>query len=417
MMDIRDEFDWWLVPLILSVVIIGLRYILAISGPNRLGRDSALYLLSGLLLSKGKPTYLHLWDIKPPAIHEITALLAIVSGRDRRIMYLLAIGLTALAALGLIIVVMAIAHQLTGSVHATVVGGLSLFAYPPFLYLFTIGIYTKYFAAVFGLLGVYIYLRDRPILGVATAALAASFWQFGVIFFLVVGAALFRDIINQERSPIVAVYSLCAVIVVTLLIIAPFVYLGAGIQMVSQTVIAPVVTGTLLTHPLNVIIWLGPMFVLMGGAAIVILQFRVREEGLRKWMTTDTGLFVAVPAIWFSILGFATGQVGRPDLVPLIGVAGIAIAISYNELDQSGLSTYHYLGVAAVVGALILIGAIHGLLFDWQLNGGEIVQMYWSGDLPSQCHVRLSGPEEEWMALVDEDGNTKSCDQTVLFGK
>lgn len=384
--------------------------------------DIAVYLYGGLLFSKGRPMYREFWDIKGPAISEMLAVVALLTGGDRETMHLTAVIITAAAVVLISALVTLVVFQKTENRLASFVAGLAPLAYPPLLTLFLNGPYVKYFVAVCGLLSLWLYLKSRYVAGGVFAALSAAYWQFGVgftlVYLLIVGINYLQGAINKRQIGwvVVGMASTAAVIVL------PFVFMRATGALFIQTVLAPLVIGHSgsslhsLLIPFERYRFAWPVLVagILGGGLLLNIWWQERDP---------VYLGLPVLGIWFGVMAPLTGQGGRPDLIPLAALISVYLGFVVDSIPSIRYkSPLRFLGTASaaqIVSAglvfLIGLGYFSVLVFGEDTFGvGQLGTRFLSGEIPSRCHVRLSNPEQEWINRTAAELSDRQCSQNVL---
>ncbi|WP_248910070.1 DolP-mannose mannosyltransferase [Halocatena marina] len=227
----RLHTHWWL-----SAVAVFAALQLSIYFPLRQTRrmlpDAAVFLLGGDLLAAGYAPYLRLWDVKPPMIYNTTALFALIAPGDPWTQFYLGSALTTIAAVVIVLLAASLTYRLTARPFAAFVTAVLIIGFHNFVQLPSVGIFPKYFTISFGLASVWCSLDDRPALASAFATIAAGYWQWGLIFvMLVYGRAWRQDRLAHWRPMVFA--SLC----VTIIAVMPIVLLGGGVPMIVEVII------------------------------------------------------------------------------------------------------------------------------------------------------------------------------------
>lgn len=199
--------------------------------------DPATFMYGGNLLLRGYSPYLYLWDVKPPAIYDTTALIALFAPNDVMFQYYLSSFLTSLMAAVTVLLVAGLVYRTTRNNVAALASGFTIFAYPHFLTFPGIGIWSKYYALAFGFAAIYLLFDDHHLFAAVSGALAAGYWQFAVIFPIIVLLDVYRTRTVQLRQPVIAMIG------TTVVVTAPIILLGGGEAMVFQSVITPLQMG------------------------------------------------------------------------------------------------------------------------------------------------------------------------------
>lgn len=416
---------WWIfVPLTGSIsVFILLFFRVFIQGNRYLSSDGALYLYNGWGLVNGQIPYLHTWDVKGPAIHLTTGFLALISGGDRGLQYILAFILTGTCLIAICVFSSLIVKEIVGDTVAAAVSGVVPLTYTPFILLYANGPYTKYYVTAFGFIGIYLYLRERYMLSAGSAAVAVAYWQFGIIFLIVILVGIAEQVRRGNVKLKVFGGSIGLVLGLALIFITPFLLLGAVKPLIIQTVLVPIFNdssnGSILFQFYGILFRFGPAIpVLIAGCIGIVL-------GQRKSHNTDEDiihLMIFSLLSWFILIGSITGQVGRPDLIPLSGVIaiGTGMLMSYTQLCPKtwcpdSIPRTTKISTCILLGVLFL-GLISPIFFGIENHlffGGEVADVYRTGGSTDICHFRQSNPEMDWVRLTNGDPERTTCRQEV----
>jgi predicted membrane-bound dolichyl-phosphate-mannose-protein mannosyltransferase len=179
------------------------------------GSDAALFEYSGWYAIHGGVPYLHIWDPKPPVIHEIAAGLAFLSQGNVLVLHFLSSLLMGITAIATVLLISNLTYDVTNNEIAAFVSGLGMLTYPVFYLMPMAGLRPKMFVALFGTLTIYLVRSERFVAGGATAAVTAGLWQFGLFFPLLVGITAMRK--SRDRF----FESLSGMVSATVLIVFP----------------------------------------------------------------------------------------------------------------------------------------------------------------------------------------------------
>lgn len=367
-------------------------------GRPYLGPDATLFAYSGWLWAEtGKVPYLHLWDLKPPAIHETAALFSLLSRGDPWGIALLSVLVMGLLIIGSTILIGQLVHYHTSNPIAAYIAATIPLVYPTYYNYAATGLRPKYFTIFFGLLGVYFYLvEDRWTLGGFSAALAAGYWQFGVIFPVLAVVTAY----TTGKSEVKAVIG--GGIGATLLVVAP-VYLSSPAAF-SSMLVEVIGTSVWITEPLEpgrraikFFKFLGIALPVIGlglfGSALAVLK---RETA---WITVGVG--------WFLLQVFRFDLDGTPDLLLLVIFAALGMGILIEVVDEAAIPLYLVLGVIAT-GFVISLATVTTPL-NSTLSPESLDALFWNQQVTEQCHVRMSETEQRFVNFVGEDANVEEC--------
>jgi hypothetical protein len=124
-----------------------------LSGRPRIGSDGNVFAYSGWLWAEtAKVPYLHLWDVKPPAIHETAALLSFLSGGDPWGIALLSVLLMCLLIIGTNILVGQLVYYQTSNPLAAYIAATVPLVYRSYYNLAATRIRPKHFTIFLGYL-------------------------------------------------------------------------------------------------------------------------------------------------------------------------------------------------------------------------------------------------------------------------
>lgn len=387
--------DRWLTVLVMQTILLEI-FIAApnflLAGRPRINGDGMFFLYSGWSwVTEGVVPYHNLVDIKPPLAHEYGALLAILAGGDPYLQSLLGAATTTGAVVVTVALVGSFAYRWVDDARAAYAAGTAVLAYP--LYYGFPGFRPKYFTIAFGLLAVWLSLRERHVFSGASAATAAGFWQFGAVFpALVVGRmAIRRDWPAAGRT-------VGGAVVVTALVIVPIAFAGltAVADMIEQVVFLPMIAAehTPLSDRVSLIFnTLGPAMpaVVLGGIGAllpaVIAAKRVALEHPRNWDVPT--LWLSVVTAWFLLQVFVFDLDGGMDLLPLL----TCCALGYGSLARfvGERTTLLLLAVVTVVIGLYTAGAINVYIqpAPWNYESGSLAWRYWERVPPaSSCYIK-----------------------------
>ena len=304
-----------------------------------------------------------------------------------------------------------IVFQFTDDKLAAAVSGVAPLAYPPLLRLFVGGPYTKYFVALFGLAALWAVLRDSYVLGAGLATVATVYWQFGIGFLLAVFAAAGVSVTNCDTPPRRLAVMTGVTVMLGLLSILPWIVFGGASQLISQTVVAPLLTngGGAGLPPLS---WFERGWLLLPIIGLGALTFT--KSTFRDFSPGRATVLVLFG--WFSIAAIYTGQIGRPDMIPAAMLAGIAVgSLIANAPDKLVGAVSGRKVTACVVVCLLTISVsslLSGDIYIWER--GSVASLYWSGEGVTECHIRLSMAEKEWLSIMDLYKESQMCSKWLF---
>lgn len=336
---------WWLsAPVAFAVLEVMIYF--PIRPTREIRPDQGLFFLGGNLLATGSAPYLNLWDVKPPLIHETTALIALIAPGDPWTQFYIGSALTMLAALSVAILSGLVTHRVTGSASAAFVTTSTIIGYRVFVTAPAYGVYPKFFALAFGVAALWMSLDKRPIFAAVLATVAAGYWQWALVFVAIVYGRAWRASGKADWPRMVLASAL-----VTAVVTAPFALAGAALPMVVEVVFAPFnipeppqALAERIHKFTNLLGFVWPL-VVAGVVGAFETAYRERDH---YWLVAA----VVWPAIQIGFLDFDAG----PDPLLLLVLSAIALGITAGTLR---LSRHQLLVVICVV--VLLAG---GQLYD-----------------------------------------------------
>lgn len=287
--------------------------------------DSIIYEYIGWYLSTGARLYVDIWEVKPPLVYEVTALVAVVTGDHMAVYHWTLVAFTLLASVAAALVVGQLVVATTGDPTAAAIAGLTPYTYPLFAWRGAIGFKPKYFVVLFGLLCVYAALTERPLASGLLGAASVGFWQLAVVFPGVAVGILYRRGNRRDLGRLAVGGGFLGGV-----ILFPVIVWGALDEMVVETVLAPFIAGegTAVTERL----WLA---IRMLGVPSAVAAFGL--YGMGRAVLAEPGDFWWVGALATWLLG----QVvfldfdSAPDLLPLFAVLAIGVGFATALVDRS----------------------------------------------------------------------------------
>lgn len=403
-----------------------------------LNGTSALFQHGGWYMTQGAIPYVDIWDVKPPLIYYLTALLAFISGGNMNLLHLLS-GLTSAAAIvATIVLVATIVHRITDEdVAALAAGGVMLTL--PYLYRYPIhGIRPKYFTLAFGAFALLLALRERFGPAGASAAIAAGFWQFGAIFFILVAGMAFRSdgqTLTHERIRTRAlVRTVAAGGGIAALTIVPFLLWGAFVPLIVEAVLVSFVAptpATVLGRIYNTVDALGYATILLPFAIIGWVRGASFSSGHFKvqWWILCGGVLFGVQVLFFD------GE-GWPDIMTLL--LFVALGVGVVAASQPRVRQWILVGFLAF---LIVAGPVwadsasaplkpgfdtvqqhypaqQSEAVDTAIEEGKpsMQEIYWQQIKPESCHYYFGGIEVSWMKRTSVSMTDQQCGQWPAIG-
>jgi hypothetical protein len=369
-----------------------------LSGRPQLNADETLFAYSGWLWTEtAKVPYLHLWDIKPPAIHETAALFSLLSGGSPWGIALLSALVMCLLIIGSNVLIGQLVYYHTSNPIAAYIAGTAPLVYTTYYNLAATGLRPKHFTIFFGLLGVYFYLiEDRWALGGFSTALAAGYWQFGVIFPVVAVVTAYTTRKNELKTVVAGGFG------ATLVVVAP-VYLSSPAAF-SSMLVEVIGTSVWVTEPLKPGVRLRK-FLRFSSFALPVIGLGLFGSVLAV-MKRETA-WITVGAGWFFLQVFRLDLDAAPDLILLVIFAALGIGILIEAVDEEAIPLYLVLGVVATGFVISLITVATPL--NSAPPSESLDALFWSQEITEKCHVRMSGTEQRFIEVIGENVNVKQC--------
>jgi len=380
-------------------------------------QDSMILEYGGWFVSRGATLYVEFWDLKPPLAYWTPASLAVLPV-DVRTYHLLAVAVTVGAAVGCVLVVGGLVHRVTGDGLAALAAGLVPLSMGAFPLRAAVGYKPKYFVALFGLLGVYLALRDRPLAAGAAAAASAGYWQLAAVFPPVALALAWQRGGRRALGRGVAGAS-----VVTALVLAPVVFEGATTAMLVEVVVIPLVVGEdgVALGRFRLLLAVLQSSTIPVGIGLVGLGY-VGLSGDRHRVQT---WWAPALGAWFLGLALAFDLDTYPDAIPLVAVAGVGLGLLVAAADRRvrvPVGTVLAVAVAVSVGFVGGTGIVFGPVdvaepapvadaaaVDPPYGSAERRALYWHRIEASSCHVFVGPKQRAWLEMTDRPKVESEC--------
>ncbi|WP_254532324.1 DolP-mannose mannosyltransferase [Natrinema gelatinilyticum] len=388
--------------------------------------DPLFFQHTGWYIVNGGVPYVDVWDVNPPVPFGITAVLALLSGRDMHLLHVLSVALTVIVVAASILLVGWVAYLVTGEDAAAVAAGLTMLVVPELLVIPLLGVRAQFYALFFGVCALALALRDRPFLAGALVALSAGSWQAGAAFaLLVVGIAY------QRTGRGGAISTVTGGGVVAGGIILVFAVSDALVPMVVETVLAPLVAGSphsLTEHAYSILLTFGY------GSLLLLVTFygwalAAARDLRERWWIPAGGLILGFQVLFVDLDG------STDVFLWLVFVAlGVALAVERMIAVRAAMSDRRrtVVAVVAVIGLLVLSGLVWNALApppapvlqtmqedarpdeELSMSRGDadvppMETIYWEQMEPKACHYRLSRNEVRWIAITDGHLGRQEC--------
>lgn len=264
------------------------------------------------------------------------------------------------------------------------------------------------------LLGLFVVTHDRPFLGVGIAAAAVLFWQFAVPIALFVWAAAIG---HREDTIRVAVGGAAVGIAVVGIGVLPFVLIGAGEQLLVQTVLFPVLMNatqqsTLLYYLLsyfdNWILATAFVWIAIGGWLLLAMQACHGADSV--------ALALAAILFWLVFGGALFGQTATLDMQPVAPFVALGVGIAIGALPDVPLSMdvprLQYVRVRSAVTLGIVLVAVVAWIYwaafpPYEMVSSDVAAAYLGGEMPSSCTEHVNYLGTQYRQAVPWDSGTQ----------
>lgn len=393
---IRHQLDLNLhyIPAIIYLFLLSILFL--IQPQRKVGKDTAFFIATGQYLLEGRFVYQHIWDLKPPAIHLTSGILAMFSSGSWKIQYILSVVLMVFL-LGLMLVLTAeTIRELTGSHSASVVAALIPLSFPTFMTHPLTAMRPALIVAALLPVVAYCVMDDRPLFAGAIAALMAGYWQpmIGIPFVLVTVAAVTELSVKRVIS---------GGAITTVILVCPFVISGALPELIIQVIIAPLATQAYDPGVIQVIQHshgkFGPnlpiIILTIAGSPIVAKRAIANRN--------PTYLFVIGSFGWLLYQIFEITFNGLPDAYPFITASGLVAGLVVTEITMSNQTERKHLGTLIVIGTAVIAFTMWLNLSWWSPEAGYYPNKYLVTDF--KCHLRGSAKERRWIDQISRLDN------------
>lgn len=395
------EYWWVLLPILLFSKILGegFRFL---GDSSNINEDSAIFYISGRQwVEAGRVPYRELWDIKPPLTHEITAVIAFVTGGDPALIHFIGVVVNVISLLGAVLAIMLATRELTGSRSAGAISGLMILVSPFYFEWLLTGFLPKYpfllsISMVF-LLGV----RERWVAAGAAAAFSACLWQPGLAVFIIALGTVWWQSYQEDISRKCRNRTVAAATSVPLAVVLPFILSGAGPEMFAQTVLAPLVTSDGGGGVTAILQSIQPWLVVFGGVGVFAHPALAKSEPADIW----PALFLVA----FGTLNLTSDLDGSPDLMPLALILAIGVGLLVGLADSTDNPIVSSIPLwSVIIAVFVVIWFIPSPTFQ-TVSPGPVARAFLQDTAQTQCHVRLSTSERQFIEYVGTSADANRC--------
>lgn len=398
------------------VISLGLKLLPVFVEGLRVAEDPLIFQHNGWLVTEGIRPYVDFYEIKPPGVAEANAVISLIAGGNVLTQHLLSIALMNVLVIGSVYLIYKITYTMTGDVRGAAIAALSMFALPSLAGFGWSGFFAKSFALFFGLLGMYLTLKNRQFAAGIAAAASPAFWQFGLIFpLLAIGINLNRTKRRYLTTLLLGMAS------TTVIILGPVVWWGGSSQMIGSVILVPMLSSGV--SPGDSILkagyhlrW-GIFVVALGGLGIASRVWNNRND----WWLAAGGLW------FFSQLLFVDYE-GARDLYLGMAFVSVGVGLVYSDIKRLRITKPHrvaMLVVFVILANIVTTASLAGLTFI----GGESVEqsmyiagqdssesdtihgLYWTKQKVDTCYYTapFSSDLRNWVSQVDEPITRGEC--------
>jgi hypothetical protein len=375
----------------------------------RVNPDSALFEHGGWMVSYGAVPYVDVWDVKPPLVLQATAMLALIVPDDMMKLHRLSCHVTVLAALGSVLLLGLTINEITDEWIAPSIVCIGVLSYGPFIDLGWLGFSPKIFSLFFGLLA--LRCSQRGILFLSGIAATASFlfYQFGIVFIVIVLLQARRDRHNLKLMA-------CGCVGVLAASLAPIIIHGAIGPMIHQTVISHLVIRESIAFSARFVkILKFTDAVSLACLATGIIGLLVVSLTEPKWRIFLLAVTVFLVQVFFLDLD------GGADLIFLLFFSVIGLGTLALRLSRK---MQKILLVAMSIFVVFSLAGHRREVSDWPSPTGiepsvdsraglpGMTYILLNQYVPPSCHYRLSRLEREWIRRQGGTLGTTECFST-----
>ncbi|MCT9097024.1 DolP-mannose mannosyltransferase [Haloarchaeobius sp. HME9146] len=403
--------------------------------------DVLYYLHFGWSITQGVTPYVHFWDPKPPLVHELSFLMATITGENMLLLYIFSIAVTGLAAVLCGVLVALLTFELTDSGSAAVFSAAALYSFAGFHITASQGYRPKFFAALFGLLGIYLLLKERNFSAGLFTAMSAAFWQLAIIYVLVVAGYL---IFHRDKTSLL--WLVAGALTAVILVVFPFFIWWDVTALVGGAIIAPLSSSDswslleLLTRLYNVPLRLK--------YATIVVVFAIPATVTAVADDERDPVIAVAGTAWFALQILFLDFDGTVDLVVCFPFVAILMGYYFSSLRINRQQTLALVfavcllvsgigsgGLGLVFGSVQtndtgidqtdrgIYGAI-GTLAKQQMGVSDttnqpdesvrdsvpsIYTLYWEKQLPDRCHYWINKQSKTYIERTGTDPTQEVC--------
>ena len=380
-------------------------------------KDPAVFQHGGWYITQGAIPYVDFWDVKPPLIYFLTAVLAIFSGGNMEILHILSWTSSASAVIGISLVTGLIISKLTNDGLASLVAGVTPLVLSQLYIVPRGGVYPQLFSLFFGILSIYTLLNERSFLSGIFSILATGFYYPEGIFVLLVIAIIVRDRDLEHLK-----YAVLGMMIAGLLILLPFIIWWDLTALFVETVLVSIFTegSDPISTVMTVLQTLGPAIIVIPFGVVGWAKFDRFTHSEAWWIGLGSSLYT----IWILFFGGVFLHIIGWVVFMSLGMGLLVAVISKNHAI---IITVCVLLLISTSLLWTLIGPSGLLVKDThnqsianstvEAEKPDMRKIYWGKMTPESCHYRLSKREIRWIEITNAEYSDISCGEWPKFSR
>lgn len=195
---------------------------------------------------------------------------------------------------------------------------------------------------------------------------------------------------------------------------------GASGQMITQTIIIPFVANVE-NNPLLPLYKLRTMYIpvwylmIFGTIGMILLVINDRSH-LEYYNDTMFKVVLVGSYLWLVVGGYNFGQIGRPDLIPLVLLLSVASGVTCHHVGKY-LDGFVEDDIIDTIIPVLMAGSVLYIFISFitlsyiTIPGStELAQLYLDGSVPNRCHIRWSSIEQSWVYEQNINETRRICE-------
>lgn len=410
-MLLHRNWRWALIAITLVSVVVPMYGTLSQGYPPRIEVDAAFHEHIGWYIMHGGRPYLDVWDIKLPLLYEFMTVLAVIGGGVPWYIHIVSVLVSAASTVGLALIVGQHIYHITQDAVSSMIGGLVLLLMPAFPTLPAYGFREKTPYVLFGLVAIWLAIKQRPFWAGVLGATSMSFHHLGATY-AVLSALL---ALQQGRRSLLSLTGGFALLMGLSLI--PVIAWNAFPSMLAQAVFAMLLVGGERSDVVGhvMILWkfmrLGLSIAVLAYGGIVTALDDIKS---RWWVIAGMGVFT-LQVLLIDLDNF-------PDMIAWLAFIAIGFGLLIWKLSPPWRWAISSLAVALLALSLFSMARIPGLI---RAAGGAIGEepiaeslyglpntayLFWNQVIPETCHYRYGPAQRRWVKQLGRPLIEKNCD-------